>query len=541
MSFRLKTILGVALIEATLLLLLVYTVLRYMNYVSEQSLQSYAETTANLFVTTTKNAVLSVDLASLDVFVQEIIKNEEIAYARVLNAEGKTLAEAGHPALLNRAFPEDRDPGKVKDGFYDISVDITEAGQIYGRVQMGISHQSATDLINEARGMAISIALIEMLLVALFSLGLGTYLTRQLRNIQKAAHKISEGDYIYRTPIDGHDEIAEVGQAFNEMSEQLQQTKAKRDDYQRQLEQLNAELESRVIKRTAQLNEKHALLEKAYEQLKTTQTQLIHAEKLSSLGQLAAGVAHEINNPVAYIKGNLGILEDYLKDYRQVIADVKANLADDVSSAESKPALNAVLDAADLDYINSDSQDLIRESLAGVDKVTHIVRSLREYARQDKAKFEMDDLNDCIESTYKIVHNQLKYKCEVSFELGQIPRLRFNRGKISQVLMNLLINAGQSIKDKGGIRVSSATHRHYAQIRISDTGEGISEEHLDRLFDPFFTTKPVGEGTGLGLAIAQGIIEEHGGQITVASELGRGTTFTISLPQDDTSTLTHAL
>lgn len=532
MSFRLKTILGVAVIEAILLLLLVYTVLNYMNHVSEQSLQTYAETTGNLFVTTTKNAVLSNDLASLETFVQEIVTNKEIAYAKVLSAAGKLLAAAGRPDLLQRPFTEDRDPQHVQDGYYDIGIEIAEAGQVYGRIQLGISNQVATQLIREARSRAISIALIEMLLVALFSLALGTYLTRQLKKIQRAAHWISEGDYVYRTPVEGSDEIAEVGEAFNKMSEQLQLTKAKRDDYQHQLEILNTELEDRVARRTAQLHEKNDLLTQAYEQLKITQTQLIHAEKLSSLGQLAAGVAHEINNPIAYIKGNLSILNDYLADFRQLVENCQGLLEHPELPNDIKSALSRFMASADFDYMGKDSRDLVQESLSGVDKVTHIVQSLREFARQDKADFEEDDLNLCIESTYKIVQNQLKYKCDVSFELGTIPRFHFNRGKISQVLINLLMNAGQSIKTKGDISISSHVQGRYAQIRIADTGEGIPEENLERLFDPFFTTKPVGEGTGLGLAIAHGIVQEHGGHITVVSTVGQGTTFTISLPLD---------
>lgn len=530
-SFRIRTILGIALIEAILLVILITTVLSHMRQASEASLERYASTTASLFVTATKDAVLSYDLASLESFVQQIIGEEEVGYARVMGSNGQQLAAGGKANLLERPFRADTRADNVMDGYFDIRWPIEEGGQSYGEVQLGISNSAIASQLDETRQMAITIALLEMALVALFSLGLGYYLTRRLKQIQKAAQRISIGDFDHRTEVLGHDEIADVAQAFNHMSEQLKATKAKRDEYQRELESLNRELEARVQRRTRQLSEQNQLLETAYADLQSAQSKLVHAEKLASLGQLSAGIAHEINNPVAFVKTNLGVLQDYLGSYQQFVNQLESVLNNQPLSAHDKQELETARREADLEFMEEDSRQLVKESLSGVERVETIVQGLREYSRSDETTMALEDLNACIESTYRIVANQLKYHCEVCLNLAPLRPFYFNRGKLSQVIMNLLVNAGQAIEGNGRITVTSwREDENWVCVSVDDTGHGIPPENLENLFDPFFTTKPVGQGTGLGLAIAEGIVREHGGRLTVASEVGKGTCFTIHLP-----------
>jgi signal transduction histidine kinase len=507
-----------------------------MRSTSEQALVNYASTTSRLFATTTKDAVLSYDLASLDSFVGEILTNEGVLYARVSNDEGQVLAEGGDQTLLNKAFKLDTNFDKIQDGVFDARSNISEAGQLYGTVELGISTASIEDAIDDAQKRAGSIAAMEMLLVALFSFVLGTFLTKQLKTLAKGAKSISQGDLDHQVEVKGRDEIAEVAISFNTMTDSLKVIRAKRDQYQRELETLNTELEERVQRRTEQLSKKNNELETAYEELKHTQAKLVHTEKLASLGQLAAGVAHEINNPIAFIKSNLATLTEYVAAYQSLIehydeyVEHSSELVTRSDLKDLKQKIETIKSKEDLEYINNDIESLLTETIVGTNRVSIIVAGLRDFSHRDNGELEQVDMNECIESALTIANNQVKYKCKVKKELSPLPLLACNKGKMNQVLLNFIINASQSIVNEGTITIRSIPKENEVIIEISDDGEGIKKENINKLFDPFFTTKPVGQGTGLGLSISHGIIEEHHGYITVESEVGVGTTFQVHLP-----------
>jgi two-component system NtrC family sensor kinase len=536
LSFRFKTILGIALIELVLLGILITTILTYMRSTSEQALVNYASTTSRLFATTTKDAVLSYDLASLDSFVGEILTNEGVLYARVSNDEGQVLAEGGDQTLLYKPFKLDNDFDKIQDGVFDVRSNISEAGQLYGTVELGISTASIEDAIDDAQKRAGSIAGMEMLLVALFSFILGTFLTKQLKTLTKGAKLISQGDLDHQVEVKGRDEIADVAISFNTMIDALKGIRAKRDQYQRELETLNTELEERVQLRTEQLSKKNNELETAYEELKHTQAKLVHTEKLASLGQLAAGVAHEINNPIAFITSNLATLTEYVAAYQSLIehydeyVEHSSELVTRSDLKDLKQKIETIKSKEDLEYINNDIESLLTETIVGTNRVSIIVAGLRDFSHRDNGELEQVDMNECIESALTIANNQVKYKCKVKKELSPLPLLACNKGKMNQVLLNFIINASQSIVNEGTITIRSIPKENEVIIEISDDGEGIKKENINKLFDPFFTTKPVGQGTGLGLSISHGIIEEHHGYITVESEVGVGTTFQVHLP-----------
>ena len=535
MSLRLKTILGVAAIEAVLLLILITTVLGYMRNASENSLAEYAATTSTLFATTTKDAVISYDLASLESFTKEILTNQGIVYVRVLDANNTILAQGGDAKLLQQVFNADSALAEVDDGIYDTFSEINEGGANYGRVEIGISTDRIQESITETRRLAAIIAFSEMGLVALFSFFLGVYLTRQLKYLRYAAKEIAAGNFDHKVTIRSRDEIAEVSRSFNKMSENLSQADKARKQYQTELESLNTELENRVKRRTAQILEKNQELESAYDQLKNTQSQLLQSEKMASVGQLAAGVAHEINNPVGFVSSNLSTLKDYIQTYKDIVSGYES-LADMIhqSGNESlKLALEKIQQQNsedDIEFINEDIEELIKDSIDGTKRVTEIVQGLKTFSHVDQEATQSADINECIESTLKVVHNEIKYTSEIVKNLEPLPLLECNPGKLNQVFMNLIINASQAIDDQGTITINTYQQNDNIVISIADTGSGIAKENLSKLFDPFFTTKPVGTGTGLGLSISHGIIEEHHGTIEVASELGKGTTFTITLP-----------
>ena len=266
-------------------------------------------------------------------------------------------------------------------------------------------------------------------------------------------------------------------------------------------------------------------LAEAYADLKATQSQMLQREKMASVGQLAAGVAHEINNPVGFVSSNLGTLTKYIDRLTEFI-----DLQDKAVNSDLREQLQAARKELKIDYISEDAKDLIRESLDGTGRVSAIVRGLKSFSRIDEAKLQAADINECLEATLNIVWNELKYKAAVSKEYGDIPRTLGNPQQLNQVFMNLLVNAAQAIAKQGEIRIRTSHENNWILVSIADTGCGIAAENLTRIFDPFFTTKDVGQGTGLGLSISYDIIKKHGGDISVASEPGRGTTFTVKIP-----------
>lgn len=268
------------------------------------------------------------------------------------------------------------------------------------------------------------------------------------------------------------------------------------------------------------------LEERVREQISTIESarrQLYQAEKLASVGQLAAGVAHEINNPIGFIRSNLGTAQTYLQKFQSVAGQVK--------SSGNAALLNAWQDA-DLDFVLEDFPSLLQESMDGADRVARIVTDLKGFSNVDHAAEEIVDLNDCIRSACNVATSRINSRADLKLALGELPPLRCMAGHLSQVFLNLLLNAAQAMKERGEIRIRSGIENGRIVIRFSDTGCGIPPEVLPRIFDPFFTTQDVGSGTGLGLTVSRDIVVAHGGSIEVDSKVGAGTTFTVYLPLD---------
>jgi signal transduction histidine kinase len=270
-------------------------------------------------------------------------------------------------------------------------------------------------------------------------------------------------------------------------------------------------------------------LESAYKELKATQSKILQQEKMASIGQLAAGVAHEINNPMAFISSNLGTLDKYVYRLTEFI-QTQSEVIESLHAAEAMEKLKLKQKELKLDYIKEDIKGLITESLDGSERVKKIVQGLKSFARVDEAEYKYADINECIESTINIVWNELKYKVNLKKDYAKLPLTKCYPQQMNQVFMNLLINAGHSIEKQGEITIKTWDGDGSIWVTVSDTGHGIPKEDLNKIFEPFFTTKGVGKGTGLGLSISYEIIQKHEGEITVESEVGKGTTFTIRLP-----------
>ncbi|MCK6393508.1 ATP-binding protein [Zoogloea sp.] len=271
-------------------------------------------------------------------------------------------------------------------------------------------------------------------------------------------------------------------------------------------------------------------VESGAQALEKAQLQLMQAEKMASLGQLAAGIAHEINNPVGFVGSNLGSLETYVRDLLALVDAYERGaqqVADPAPFAEAA-ALRGKLDYA---FLCEDILSLLRESAEGVDRVRKIVSDLKDYSHTSAAEWHWADLHLGLESTLNMARNQLKYHCTVVKEFGELPPVYCLGSQLNQVFMNLIVNAAQAIQDQGEIRLRTGRQGDdRVWISVTDTGKGIPAEDLQRIFEPFYTTKPVGQGTGLGLSLSWGIVERHHGRIDVSSEVGKGTTFTVILP-----------
>lgn len=276
-------------------------------------------------------------------------------------------------------------------------------------------------------------------------------------------------------------------------------------------------------------------LEQTNMMIQGNQAQLIQSEKMASIGQLAAGIAHEINNPVGFVLSNLGTMTHYMENIKRVLEEYKGLAAATQGENQEKPSdvvkrIEQVWESEDISYILEDINNLLKESVEGTERVKDIVQNLRSFSHVDETDIVEADINEGIEATLKIVWNELKYKCQVHKKLNPLPSIRCYPGQLNQVFMNLFINAAQAIPKKGEITIETKATEAHINIHVSDTGTGIREEDLSRLFTPFFTTKPVGKGTGLGLSISYGIVQKHNGAIKVKSQVGKGTTFTVQLP-----------
>ena len=256
---------------------------------------------------------------------------------------------------------------------------------------------------------------------------------------------------------------------------------------------------------------------------------LMRSEKMASIGQLAAGVAHEINNPMGYISSNLAVLTDY---FHQIVRfdRFRRDLDAGDSSTPNLDAVAARRVELEIDSIFEDGVDLIGGTLRGAKRVMKIVQDLKQYARIDPLEKEAITLDRCLESALAICNTQLKYVAVIRKEYEPTPKVFCNQGQLNQVFLNLLVNAGHAITAPGEIVLKSRFDGFFVYVSVSDNGIGIPEEIRKRIFDPFFSTKDVGKGTGLGLSISSQIIKKHGGELLVESMVGVGTTFTVKLP-----------
>jgi two-component system NtrC family sensor kinase len=355
-------------------------------------------------------------------------------------------------------------------------------------------------------------------LLALFVVWLTVVLsdrfTRPIHRLVEAAERVRSGDAVQPVTLEGsNEEMAYLTERFNEMAMGVQATKRT----------LEAKLEE---------------LAESHDTQKQMQDQLVQSAKMSSLGQLVAGVAHELNNPIAYIYSNMVQMKSYLKGFDKLdrfFVEKKFDMKDDL-----RAELKKVLDEIEWSFVKNDMPDIVQSCVEGSIRVKDIVLGLRNFSRLDKGELQEHDINESLRNTAKLLGGQLKNKVHLDWKLCEPAKIRCNLSQVNQVFMNILANAAQAIDESGDILISTQwvkkRERDYLRICIRDTGKGIRKEYLDRIFDPFFTTKAVGEGTGLGLSIVYGIVEKHDGEISVESRCYpdpmHGTQFNLDFPKE---------
>jgi len=300
-------------------------------------------------------------------------------------------------------------------------------------------------------------------------------------------------------------------------------------------------VQDRTEVRTAQqeLRQRFEELQATNQKLEQAQNQLLQQDKMASIGQLAAGVAHEINNPVGFVSSNLHTLRQYIESLLRLV-DAQARAGAAPEDAATQAELQRIADEVELDYLKEDLPQLLDESADGLARVKKIVQDLKDFSRVDQSDWQQADLNAGLESTLNVVRNEVKYKAEVVRRLGTLPLVTCLAGQLNQVFMNLIVNASHAIAEQGTITLSSGAQDGWAWVQVDDTGCGMTEEVRRRVFEPFFTTKDVGKGTGLGLSLSFSIIKRHGGQIQLRSTPGVGSRFRVWVPVGGPQSVGHA-
>ncbi len=386
---------------------------------------------------------------------------------------------------------------------------------------VGINDEDIFAPVQDLKNVLIAALVLTSALVILLTFWVARQISIPLKRLTMGASVIAGGDLSQRVEVSGRDEIGELATKFNEMAESLQERS-------QALLDLNRRLEEKVQERTRELQESHAEAEKAYQELKETQVQLVQSEKMASLGQLVAGIAHEIKNPLNFIYGNTDFLKQYVAQLRELIEILSGGELDEATRGKAEQFRERV----NFNFVQEDLDTLVQNFEDGAQRIHAIIGDLRAFSRMDTDTLRPVDIHEPIELALNLIRHEYRDRITIHKEYGEVPKVECHSGKLSQVFMNLLANACQAIRQQGDIWIRSRSHDGVVEVEIQDSGEGIAREHLNKVFEPFFTTKPVGQGTGLGLSISYGIIQQHRGEIRVASEAGRGTTFHITLPID---------
>jgi signal transduction histidine kinase len=396
-------------------------------------------------------------------------------------------------------------------------IEDTDFGWIVG---VGIDEADIFRPINDLTWWLIAVTAVLACLVVVFTYAIAQGITNPINKLISTARSMAQGNLSQRVQIRSADEVGVLGAAFNDMARAI-------STREEQLQELNKNLEQMVRQRTQELEKSNEALRRAYLELQNAQEQLVQTEKMASLGQLVAGIAHEIKNPLNFIYGNTGFLAEYTRKLQALIQSYEQASS---ISAEDRAKIEAIKEHLNYSFVCEDLPTLIDNFTEGANRINNIVTDLRTFSRMDADTISDIDLHATLEMSLNLLRNQYKDRIEIHKDFGEIPKIQGYAGKLSQVFMNLLSNAFHAVMEKGDVWIRTRSNNGFVEIEIQDNGIGIPRENLKRIFEPFFTTKPVGQGTGLGLSISYGIVEQHHGRISVAQAEPHGSIFTVHLP-----------
>jgi len=435
-------------------------------------------------------------------------KQEEVLYDRFEDRWGEYL-ELGYTFVTLSQANEYEQAIELLNGdaqtvFDDIGAILEELVQVNEIASLEAAAR-AEETYTKAKRMSLVTLVVVILVAVVFATILVRLITRPVQQLAAAAQRIKEGDIDVELDVNANDEIGNLSRSFNAMTASLREARDRIDAQQYSLETANVELES-----------KNSDLEDALKQLRETQQQLVMREKMASLGNLVAGVAHEINNPIGAVKSSADTAARSIELVCRTLQE-GTNL-DEIKG--NKRFLTAI------EILKSNNEITVTAS----ERIAAIVRSLKNFARLDEAEFQEADLHEGLDSTLTLLHHVLKGKIAVVKRYSELPPVQCYPNQLNQVFMNVLSNAEQAIEGEGTITIATERRGDDVAVKISDDGAGIPDAELKHVFDPGFTTKGVGVGTGLGLSISYNIVQKHHGKIDAQSEPGKGTTITITIP-----------
>ncbi len=482
--------------------------------------QAVSKSIANVIYSTTKESITTKNFSTLDEVTKKLIDNRLVNFVVIYdNQNNDKIMWSNITEVKNTNLSIDEVKKIYKQKFpYDTNIRF-ERGVVAGKVTVIVAYTLDSNLSYYIKDMSVknpTLAIIFLLLGSFCALAMIKLVTVPINSLTNAVKIFSTGNFKHKIPMTYYKELNILIRAFNEMASIIYKT--------------HTSLEEKIKERTLEITDKNQQLSKAMNELKEAQAMIVHGEKMRSLGELVAGITHEINNPVNFIYGNLTHLNNYTQDLMDIIdkfEEYKSLLPD-----EQRNEVEKLLEEKEYNYIKEDLPDLIKSCREGTVRTKNIVMDLKNFSRTEKMIINEIEINKEINTTLNILYNKYKNRITIHKEFGDVAPIDCYGGQINQVLMNIIDNAIFAIKDTGDIYIRTKDDGKNVIVEIEDTGVGIPQENIAKVFEPFYTTKGVGEGTGLGMSISYKIIESHNGKIDIASEVGKGTKFTITLPKD---------
>ena len=426
--------------------------------------------------------------------------------------------------------------GDAKIVFDSYSSILRKMLSLYGTYLINSANR-ATETFIHARDLSLTLIIITIIISIFMAIVIVRLITVPLGRMEQAAISIGEGDLWVNVKYKSKDELGMLAETFNKMIVSLREANEKMEEKSEKLRmqwevlrETNDELQEKsklLEQQREQTEQKNKDLESTLTKLKDAQNQLVQSEKMASVGQLTAGIAHEINNPINFVSSNVGPLK---RDIADILTILQQYVEASGNNNNGFDKVNELKKELDFDFLIEEINSLLKGIEEGARRTTDIVRGLRNFSRLDEDEQKLADIHQGIESTLLVLKNELKNKAEVVKHFGSIPQILCYPGKLNQVFLNILQNANQAIEKTGKIEISTSMDKKWVYISIKDNGRGMSKEVAQRVFDPFFTTKEIGKGTGLGLSISFSIIKEHDGDIQIKSEPGKGSEFIIRIP-----------